>query len=103
MIVDGVHTYIAKYFLDFWFFGIFGINYIWGIIAAYVSAGNRLTRRYLPAAVLLGCLGFIFFSDFLSILYILIEFFAMSVAQQYFTIGINDSSNGTVLDNVSLI
>jgi len=91
MIVDGVHTYIAKYFLDFWFFGIFGINYIWGLIAAYISSGNRLTRRYLPSAVLLGCLGFIFFSDFLSILYILIELFAISVAQQYFTIGIDGS------------
>jgi hypothetical protein len=89
MIVDGVHTYIAKYFLDFWFFGIFGINYIWGLIAAYMSAGDRLTRKYLPSAVLLGCLGFIFFSDFLSILVILIELFAVIIAQTYFTIGVD--------------
>jgi oligosaccharide repeat unit polymerase len=92
MIVDGVHTYIAKYFLDFWFFGIFGINYIWGLIAAYMSAGDRLTRRYLPSAVLLGCLGFIFFSDFLSLLVILIEVFAIDSAQRYFTIEIDGSS-----------
>jgi hypothetical protein len=88
MIVDGVHTYVAKYFLDFWFFGIFGINYIWGLIAGYISAGDRLTRKYLPVAVLLGCLGFIFFADFLSILYILVELFVISIAQQYFTIEI---------------
>jgi hypothetical protein len=91
MIVDGVHTYISKYFLDFWFFGIFGINYIWGLIAAYISAGDRLTRKYLPSAVLLGCLGFIFFADFLSILYILIELFAINAAQEYFTIGTDGS------------
>ncbi len=89
MIIDGVHTYIAKYFLDFWFFGIFGINYIWGLIAGYISAGDRLTRKYLPSAVLLGCLGFIFFSDFLSILYILVELFAITLAQKYFTIEID--------------
>ena len=50
MIVDGVHTYISKYFLDFWFFGIFGINYVWGLISAYISAGDRLTRKFLPSA-----------------------------------------------------
>jgi hypothetical protein len=90
MIVDGVHTYMAKYFLDFWFFGIFGINYLWGLIAAYMSAGDRLTRKYLPSAVLLGCLGFIFFADFLSILYILVEFFAITLAQSYFTIEVTE-------------
>ncbi|NYF78214.1 hypothetical protein [Granulicella arctica] len=91
MIVDGVHTYIAKYFLDFWFFGIFGINYLWGVIAAYISAGDRLTRKYLTSAVLLGCLGFIFFADFLSILYILIELVAITLAQSYFTIEVDRS------------
>jgi hypothetical protein len=90
MIIDGVHTYISKYYLDFWFFGVFGINYVWGLIAAYLNAGDRLTRKYLPSAVLLGCLGFIFFSDFLSILYILVEFSAISVAQRYFTIEIEE-------------
>jgi hypothetical protein len=86
MIVDGVHTYIAKYYLDFWFFGLFGINYLWGLISAYISAGDRLRRKYLPAAVLLACLGFIFFADFLSILYIIVELVAISLAQKYFTI-----------------
>jgi hypothetical protein len=95
MIIDGVHTYIAKYFLDFWFFGIFGINYLWGLIAAYISEGDRLTRRYLPSAVLLGCLGFIFFSDFLSILYILVELFVASIAQQYFTVEIKESGTSS--------
>jgi len=27
-IIDGVHTYLAKYYLDFWYFGLLGINYL---------------------------------------------------------------------------
>jgi hypothetical protein len=46
-------------------------------------------RKYLPSAVLLGCLGFIFFTDFLSILYILVELVGISLAQNYFTIEID--------------
>ena len=95
MIVDGVHTYLAKYFLDFSFFGIFGINYFWGLISAYISAGDRLTRNYLTSAVLLGCLGFIFFADFLSILYIIVEFVAIAFAQAYFTIGVGGDREPT--------
>jgi oligosaccharide repeat unit polymerase len=95
MIVDGVHTYIAKYYLDFWIFGIFGINYVWGLIAGYISAGDRLTRKYLTSAVLLGCLAFIFFSDFLSILYILLELVGVVIAQKYFTQEIAQSASST--------
>jgi hypothetical protein len=86
-IVDGVHTYIAKYYLDLWVFGIFGINYVWGLISGYLSAGNRLGRNYLTSAVLLGCIGFMFFSDFLTILIILLELTALNLAQRYFTVG----------------
>ncbi|WP_035349665.1 O-antigen polymerase [Edaphobacter aggregans] len=93
-IVDGVHTYISKYFIDFWVFGIFGINYVWGLIAGFISAGNRLTRNYLTSAVLLGCMGFMFFSDFLTILIILLELLALGWAQRYFTIEGNEGTEG---------
>jgi hypothetical protein len=85
-IVDGVHTYISKYFLDFWWFGVFAINYIWGLIAGYISAGNRLTRNYLTSSVLLGCMGFIFFVDFLTFLLITLELALSIFAQRYLTI-----------------
>jgi oligosaccharide repeat unit polymerase len=82
-IVDGVHTYMAKYFLDFWYFGILGINYIWGLIAGYLASGNRLTRNFLVSAVLLGCMAFMFFSDFLTILIILLEMASLALVQRY--------------------
>jgi hypothetical protein len=85
-IVDGVHTYVAKYYLDFWWFGVFGINYIYGLVSGYIAAGNRLTRNYLTSAVLLGCIGFMFFSDFLTILMIVVELIFVSVGYRYFSI-----------------
>jgi len=85
-IVDGVHTYIAKYFLDFWWFGLFGINYIWGLIAGYMNAGNRLTRNFLASSGLLGCMGFMFFTDLLTFLLITLELLLLIFAQRYLTI-----------------
>lgn len=85
-IIDGVHTYIAKYYLDLWLFGIFVINYIWGLVSAHMSAGNRLTRHYLSSGILLGCIGFIFFVDYLSVLAILVELSLVVIAQRYVTV-----------------
>jgi hypothetical protein len=85
-ILDGVHTYVAKYYLDFWWFGVFGINYIYGLVSGYIAAGNRLTRNYLTSAVVLGCIGFMFFSDFLTILSIVLELIFVSVGYRYFAI-----------------
>jgi len=85
-IVDGVHTYLAKYYLDFWWLGVFGVNYIWGLVFGYINTGNRLTRHYLTSAVLLGCIGFMFFSDFLTMLLIVVELFLLSVGNRYFTV-----------------
>jgi oligosaccharide repeat unit polymerase len=85
-IIDGVHTYIAKYYLDLWVFGIFIINYVWGLISGYISAGNRLSRNYLSSAVLLGCIGFMFFSDFLTTLMIILQLSILTLAQRYFTV-----------------
>ena len=51
-----------------------------------MAAGDRISRNYLTSAVLLGCMGFMFFSDFLTILIILLELVALGLAQRYFTI-----------------
>jgi hypothetical protein len=85
-IVDGVHTYIAKYYLDFWWFGVMGINILWGSIAAYMTSGKRLTRNFLISAVLLACIGFMFFSDFLTILNVVVELIVLSFAHRYFIV-----------------
>jgi hypothetical protein len=85
-IVDGVHTYLAKYFLDFSWFGIFGINYAWGLISGFITLNNRVTRNYLTSAVLLACIGFLFFADFITFLLIFLELVVLGLAQRYFTI-----------------
>lgn len=84
-IVDGVHTYMAKYYLNLWFFGIFIINYVWGLISGHLSVGDRLTRNFLTSAVLLGCMSFIFFEDFLTMLILVLELILLSRVQRYFT------------------
>ncbi len=102
-ILDGVHTYMAKYFLDFWYFGIIGINYVWGLIAGFFSEGDRLTRNFLLSGVLLGCMGFMFFSDFLTILIIVLEMITAVLVQRYLTNPVNrdgsplGDSNGTAM------
>lgn len=83
-IIDGVHSYLAKYYLNFWIFGIFGVNYLWGFISGYLSLGDRLSRNYLTSAVLLSCIAFFFFEDFLSILIIYGELLLLWRAQAYF-------------------
>ena len=88
-ILDGVHTYMAKYFLDFWYFGIVGINYVWGLIAGALRAGNRLTRNFLLSGVLLACMGFMFFTDFLTILIIVLEMSAAVLIQRVVTRPVN--------------
>ena len=85
-IVDGVHTYIAKYYLDWWFLGIAGYNYLWGLISGWLTLKDRITRLYLVSAVLLSCIGFMFFSDFLTILIIVIEIAALAYGQRYFEV-----------------
>jgi oligosaccharide repeat unit polymerase len=87
-IVDGVHTYMAKYFIDFWYFGILGINYLWGLISGYLDSDSRVTRHFMTSAVILGCMGFMFFTDFLTILIILLELVAAGIIQRYVTIPI---------------
>lgn len=90
-IIDGVHTYMSKYFIDFWYFGIVGINYVWGLISAFLNAGDRITRNFLASSVILGCMAFMFFSDFLTILIIMLEFGLLVLMQRYVTLPVTDN------------
>lgn len=82
-IIDGVHTYLAKYFLDLSYFGIFLINFVWGLISALLNLGNRLAANPLTSAVLLAAIAFIFFADYLTFLSIVMELVVLSFIQRY--------------------
>ena len=82
-IIDGVHTYLAKYYLDLSYFGIFLINYTWGLISGYLADRNRLTRKPLTSAVLLSAIAFIFFADYLTYLSIVMELLVLYFLQRY--------------------
>jgi hypothetical protein len=82
-IIDGVHTYLAKYYLDMWYFGVFLINYVWGLISGYLSAGDRLAGRALTSSVLLASIAFIFFADYLTFLSTVMELAILHFVQRY--------------------
>lgn len=84
-IIDGVHTYLAKYYIDLWFVGIFIINFIWGIISGYLISFNRLASRYLTSSVLLAAIAFIFFADYLTMIGVLMELFILALIHRYIT------------------
>ncbi|MDR3745857.1 MAG: O-antigen ligase [Acidobacteriaceae bacterium] len=83
-IVDGTSTYLASYFLDFSYFGIFLANLLLGIASGIASVANRIGRNFLFWSVFLSCMGFIFFWDFFATLSVIILFSIQATAQRYF-------------------
>ena len=83
-IVDGTSTYLANYFLDFSYLGIFMMNLLLGIISGIGSLANRIGRNFLFWSVFLSCMGFIFFWDFFATLNMVILFCLQALAQRYF-------------------
>jgi oligosaccharide repeat unit polymerase len=82
-IIDGVHSYLAKYYLDLWYFGVFLINYVWGLISGYLSVGDRLASRALTSSVLLAAMAFMFFADYLTFLSVVMELLILHFLQRY--------------------
>ena len=83
-IIDGVHTYLATYFLDFSYFGIILINLCIGMASGYYSSARRVSRKLLSASVFLSCIAFMFFFDFFVYLQIVILVGIQTTAQRYF-------------------
>ena len=81
-IIDGVHTYLAKYYLSLWYFGVVLINLLWGGIAAFLTHHDRLIRKTLTSAVLLAAIVFIFFADFLTTLHTVMELAALALIER---------------------
>jgi oligosaccharide repeat unit polymerase len=82
-IIDGVHTYLASYYLDLSYPGIFMINFCLGVASGYMSMGRRIGKMFLTCSVFLASLGFIFFWDFFVYLPTVIQFLIQMFAQKY--------------------
>jgi len=63
-IIDGVHTYLATYFLDFSWFGIVGANFALGLMSGFLVNRERISRYLLMSPVVLSAMALIFFGTF---------------------------------------
>jgi len=81
-IIDGAHTYLATYFMDFSFAGVAFINVLIGIASGHFMAGRRMTSP-LGFSVLLAGIMFIFFFDLFSPLSTLILVIVMRLTEVY--------------------
>ncbi len=63
-IIDGVHTYLANYFLDFSWLGVIAANFGIGMLSGFLVNRQRITRYVLISPVILSAMAFIFFWDF---------------------------------------
>jgi oligosaccharide repeat unit polymerase len=83
-IIDGVHSYLSSYFLDFSYFGIILINFWVGLVSGYCSIAGRISRKFLTCSVFLASIGFMFFTDFFLYLQTFIEVGIQCLAHWYF-------------------
>jgi len=63
-IIDGVHTYLATYFLDFSWPGIIVANFALGLLSGFLVNRDRISRYLLISPVILSALALMFFWDF---------------------------------------
>jgi len=82
-IIDGVHTYLADYYLDFSWFGIVGLNFALGMLSAFLVNKERVSRYLLLSPILLSAMGLIFFWDFFVYLPTLGELAIQAIVQKH--------------------
>jgi oligosaccharide repeat unit polymerase len=82
-IIDGVHTYLANYFLDFSWAGIVGCNFAIGLAAGFLTHRERISRKFMSSPIILSAIGFIFFWDFFTSLWIVLEFCIQALIQKW--------------------
>jgi oligosaccharide repeat unit polymerase len=63
-IIDGVHTYLATYFLDFSWFGVVAANFGLGLLSGFLVNRERISRYLLISPIVLSAMSLIFFWDF---------------------------------------
>jgi oligosaccharide repeat unit polymerase len=81
-LIDGVHTYLVNYFLDFSWAGIVGCNFAIGLAAGFLTHRERISRKFLSSPIVLSGIGFIFFWDFFTTLSTVLEFCSQVVIQR---------------------
>ena len=81
-IIDGVHTYMASYFLDFSWGGLVACNLLIGLLGGFLVNRERISRKFLLSPALLTALGFIFFWDFFVYLPTIVELCIQGVVQK---------------------
>jgi oligosaccharide repeat unit polymerase len=63
-VIDGVHTYLSAYYLDFSWVGIVAVNFGLGVLSAFLVNRERISRLLLISPIFLSAIGLIFFWDF---------------------------------------
>jgi oligosaccharide repeat unit polymerase len=81
-VVDGVHTYLASYYMDLSYPGIVLINVVLGMACAYIMR-RGMSRRFLTSSIFLGCMAYIFFVDNFIPLSTALQFAIQGSAQHY--------------------
>lgn len=83
-IIDGVHTYLASYFMDFSYLGLLFPNFLIGMGCGYVLNANRISRKFLTSSIFVACIAFLFFFDMFIYLPTIVQFCIQAFAQRYF-------------------
>jgi hypothetical protein len=81
-IVDGTHTYLANYFLDFSWAGIVGCNFLIGLLGGFLTHRERISRQFMTSPIILSAFSFIFFWDFFVSLPTIIELCVQALIQR---------------------
>jgi oligosaccharide repeat unit polymerase len=81
-IIDGVHTYLANYFLDFSWIGVVACNLGVGLLSGFLVNKQRISRMFLLSPIVLSAIAFIFFWDFFVYLPSIIELGIQALIQR---------------------
>jgi hypothetical protein len=93
-IIDGVHTYLANYFLDFSWIGIVACNFGIGVLGGVMVNRQRISRWFLVSPILLSAIGFIFFWDFFVYLPTILECIAQFAIQKLCIVPVGATPDG---------
>ncbi len=97
-LIDGVHTYLASYFLDFSWAGIVGCNFAIGLVAGFLRYRERISRQFMMSPIILSAFSFIFFWDFFVSLPTIIELCIQAVIQKRCILPVNVRDGVEVLE-----
>lgn len=91
-IIDGVHTYLSTYFLDFSWFGVIAANFALGLMSGFLVNRERISRYMLLSPVLLSAMSLIFFWDFFVYLPTLGQLAIQALVQKFCVLPVRTAS-----------